>query len=277
MRRRRQKNPLLMRIIVISVGVHIVALPLLAHFGAFKKIQEHFVQAQMVVLPPPTAPEQPKAEVKKQAAQKTMPTVKKGPAATAHTQQGPKSNLNTPHVAVAAGNGPGDGPGGDVAQGNLNAGQLPTPKADVTPPAPKDTPPPPTPDKPKPDTQTAKAPPPPVKDPPVQPIVKPAPQPEPIPAKPHEPVFTDAVALSQPQPTIPDELRGEALAKTFVAEFRVGMDGMPDEIKVAQSTGNRDLDRIALETAKRWRFKPATRDGQPIESRIRLHIEFQVN
>ena len=57
MRRRRQKNPLLMRIIVISVAVHIVALPVLAHFGAFKKIQEHFVEAKIVVLPPPDRPE----------------------------------------------------------------------------------------------------------------------------------------------------------------------------------------------------------------------------
>ena len=103
MRRRRQKNPLLMRIIVISVAVHLVALPVLAHFGAFKKIQQHFVEARMVVLPPPPAPEKEKAEVKKQAQQKPAPTAKKGPANVAHAHQGPKSNPNAPHLALAKG------------------------------------------------------------------------------------------------------------------------------------------------------------------------------
>ena len=59
--------------------------------------------------------------------------------------------------------------------------------------------------------------------------------------------------------------------------FVVGPDGMPIRVTVSQSTGNNELDRIALDAAKQWRFKPATRDGQPVESRVRLHIEFQVS
>src|SRR5262245_8518948 len=128
MRRRRQKNPLLMRIIGISIAVHIVALPVLAHFGAFKKIQQHFVQAQMVVLPPASKAEQPKAEVKKQVAQKTPAAVKKGPANTAHAQQGPKTNPNAPHIAMA--NGPGDGGDNSAEQGNGKQGVLPMPLKD---------------------------------------------------------------------------------------------------------------------------------------------------
>ena len=272
MRRRRQKNPLLMRIIGISIAVHVVALPVLAHFGAFKKIQQHFVEARMVVLPPPAAPDKD-PEAKKQAAQKQAPAVKKGPANTAHQQQGPKSNPNAPHIATATGSG-GDA-GNTAEQGNGKVGVVPMPPADPRPPATQNTTPP-VPDKPKNEVVAVKTNPPPVKDP-TPPLVKPIQPVEPPPVKPHVPVFTEAVALSQPQPAIPDELRSEALDKTFVAEFTVGADGAPLEIKVAQSTGNRDLDRIALETARRWRFKPATRDGQPIQSRIRLHIEFQVS
>ena len=95
----------------------------------------------------------------------------------------------------------------------------------------------------------------------------------------HEPVFTQATPLEghQPQPTIPDDLRSDALDKTFVAEVTVGPDGMPNSVTVSQSTGSNELDRLAMDTAKQWRFKPATRDGQPIESRVRLRIEFQVN
>ncbi|HLK58624.1 MAG TPA: energy transducer TonB [Chthonomonadaceae bacterium] len=272
MRRRRQKNPLLMRIIGISIAVHIVALPVLAHFGAFKKIQQHFVEAKIVVLPPPPAPEKEKAEVKKQVAQKPTPAAKKGPTNTAHQQQGPKTNPNAPHIAMAQGTGDGQ----DTAeQGNGKQGVLPTVATDTKSPAKENTAEP-VPDKPKTDVQAVK-PAPPIKE--TTPVVKPMPPVEPPmpPVQPHEPVFTEAVATSQPQPTLPDDLRTEALDKTFVAEFTVGTDGMPAEIQVAQSTGNKDLDRLALDTAKRWRFKPATRDGQPIESHIRLHIEFQVD
>ena len=44
-----------MRIILISVLIHIVALPVLAHFGAFKKIQRglNMIETQLVSLPPP--------------------------------------------------------------------------------------------------------------------------------------------------------------------------------------------------------------------------------
>lgn len=98
---------------------------------------------------------------------------------------------------------------------------------------------------------------------------------------PHVPVFTEAEpavpADQQPKPEIPDDLRQDAIDKTFVAEVTVGTDGLPTEIKTAQSTGNDELDRLALDTARRWKFKPGTRDGEPVESTVRLHIEFQVN
>ena len=66
MRRRKQRNPLLMRIIVITIVAHLVALPVLAHFGAFKKIQQQFIvgEVKMVTLPPPPTV---KPEEKKQA------------------------------------------------------------------------------------------------------------------------------------------------------------------------------------------------------------------
>ena len=62
----------------------------------------------------------------------------------------------------------------------------------------------------------------------------------------------------------------------MVAEFTVGKDGAPAQVQIVRSSGNPELDRLALDTARKWRFKPATRDGQPIESVVRLHIQFQV-
>lgn len=272
MRRRKQQNPLLMRIVGVSILVHIVALPTLAHFGAFKKIERHFVVARMVVLPPPQA-EKEKPEVKKarKVARKVTPTAKKSASRAPHTHQAAqKSNLNQPKVVASAGDG-GAGENGEPtvdANGTGKAGQIPTLQADTRPPGgssdtapPKETQP-----RPEPTKLAQNALPPKAETPP-------APQPE---IK-QVPVFTEAEPIQSPQPTLSDDLRAEALDKTCVAEFTVRADGTPTNVKVSQSTGNDELDRIALETARQWRFKPATRDGQPIESRVRLHIQFQVS
>ncbi len=276
MRRRRQKNPLLMRILGISILLHLLLLPVLAHYGAFKKIQQQFVEARMVVMPAPEQ-EKPKAEVKKEpkTAKKTAPVAKKSAATTPHQHQAAqKSNLNQPKVVASAGSGAGsdDGPTVD-ANGTGKAGELPTQKTDTTPPTVKQeaTMPPVVVKKPDlPKTDTPKI----VKNETPEPKV--VSSPEIKPEIKNAPVYSEVQAIDTPQPTIPDDLRAEALHATFVAEFVVGVDGKPSSVKAAQSTGNDELDRLALETARKWRFKPATRDGQPIESRVRLHIEFQV-
>lgn len=273
MRRRKQRNPLLMRILIVSVVAHLIALPILAKFGAFKKIQKQFVEVSTVRMAPP--PPQDKPEVKKEAKvkpPKPAQTAKKAASTTAHQQRSAAhTNLNQPKVAVAAGDAVGD-TGGSVEQGSGKAGEIPTQKADTTKPTVKETEPKPE-TKPEikseaPKTEIAAAKPEPI---------KPAPELTPVPESKHDPVFTEVAQTFAPQPTIPDSLRSEALDKTVVVDITVGADGLPLDVKLGESTGSDDLDRIAIETAHKWKFKPATRDGQPIESRVRLHIEFQVN
>ena len=94
----------------------------------------------------------------------------------------------------------------------------------------------------------------------------------------HVPIFTEAAPIEghQPEPTIPDDI-SRPLDATVVVDVTVGPDGAPTTAEISQSTGKRELDRLAVEAAKQWRFKPATRDGEPVESKVRLHIEFQVS
>ncbi len=271
MRRRKQKNPLLMRIVLVSVLVHIIALPILAKFGAFKKIQKQFLETKMVVLPAPT-PEKKEPEAKKKAAAKPAQAAKKSSSSAAH-QASRKSNLNMPKVvASAATNGSGDGSDSATvdANGSGKAGVIPTLKSEAK-------------------TETKQAAVPVVKandTPKTETAVKQVPNVTPPKvetstpvnvAPPRESVFVGASAISSPQPSIPDDLRSDAFDKDFKAELVVSPEGVPTQIKITKSTGNGQLDRIAVETAKQWRFKPATRDGQPAEDRIILHIEFQVN
>jgi protein TonB len=279
MRRRRQKNPLLGRIVGISILVHIILLPILAYFGAFKKIQQHFVQTQMVMLPAPEIPREKQVEKKaapKTVKAKTAPT-NKGKTSPNHSQaHAVHSNLNQPKIALAQGGTAGDG---SAQQGTGAPGVVPTdPNAKKTGPT--------TPDNGGTTTPPVK----PVVQEPLKPekavVQAPIKQPDPPkiptptqPATPKEAVFTSAqpISDSQPKPTIPDDLRSDALDKTFIAEFTVGEDGAPMQVKAVQSTGNDELDRRALDAAKKWRFKPATRDGLPVVGKVRLFIEFQVS
>ncbi len=47
-------------------------------------------------------------------------------------------------------------------------------------------------------------------------------------------------------------------------DVHVGADGRVIDVRLRQSSGSPLLDRTAIDTVKRWRFDPATVDGQPV-------------
>lgn len=265
MRRRRKGNPLLAKIVGYTILVHLLALPILARMGVFQKVERQYLDAQMVVLPPPdkVKPEPKQAEHK--VAPKTVRHSATNVASRSHAAANAHQNLSQPKVIAGAGDAGGNGDGGPGINPNGNgaAGQLPTtlptpaPKAVTTPePAPPVATPTPTPVRPT-------------------PAATPLPAATPVPT-PRVPVYADAVAVDTPKPTIPDTLRADSLDATTVAEFTVGADGKATSVQLVKSAGNAELDSLAVDAARRWRFRPATRDGQPVESVIRLHIEFEV-
>ena len=54
----------------------------------------------------------------------------------------------------------------------------------------------------------------------------------------------------------------------------VAADGSVERQSLAQSSGNRHLDRAALEAVRRWRFQPAVRGGQPVTAEVSVPIVF---
>jgi protein TonB len=50
-----------------------------------------------------------------------------------------------------------------------------------------------------------------------------------------------------------------------VLAFRIGIDGHLTDIHIVQSSGHQELDDAAVERTKCWRYKPALRNGQPVE------------
>ena len=265
-RRRRKKNPLLTRIVVVSLAAHAVALPVLAHFGAFKSIQRQFGTSRVVMVSLPPVAERPKAAEK---------AVKKTPTAAKKAGGSPKASVaqkaGLPQPKVVASSGPADGAGGGAtvdANASGKAGALPpgaggpskTVEAPVVkPPEPKVEPPP------------VVAPLPPVVKPPETKVEPPPVVPPPKPRR-----VVEAVALEAPQPTIPDELRAEPFEKTLVVEADVDTGGHPTNVRVVETTGMKGLDESGLDAARRYRFKPATVDDEPVGQKVRFRIVFKV-
>lgn len=267
-RRRRKGNPLLGRILLISVLAHIIVLPILARFGAFDRIKREFVTANVTVAPPPAEHEKPPE--RKAAAKKAAPKAR----AVSNSGKAARTRGSAPHPnvvasAAAPGEGAEDGstfvdPAGTGkvgtpptecgTKGNSPSDETPTPpttapeaKPEPTAPAPKETP------------TTDKMPP-----PAVDPIVKPA-------------VVLSPEPISQPNPEVPDDLRNEAIDKTTVVMIEVSPEGSALDVKVESGSGISELDTIATNAAKKWKFRPASRDGVPVAGRVRLHVRFKVD
>lgn len=256
MRRRRQKNTLLPKMLGVATVIVAILLPLLAQLGVFKVARQRLQPVTLVKLPPPEKrpPVKKKTPPKKRVAKaKPRPSGRRAarPAVAA------RPNPNQPKVVASSGGGSGSGPTIDNS-GTATPGQVAVP----IPPVPEKTPP----------VSPSVTPPSPAAPPAAIPPALPAPTPPPAP---RIPVLTPAVAVSQPRPVLPDDLRDQELHGTFRAVFAVHADGTAD-VKMASSTGNAALDSLALATARRWTFRPATRDGSPVDSFLRLTIEFEV-
>ncbi len=112
-------------------------------------------------------------------------------------------------------------------------------------------------------------------------IVDEPPAPPPPPAAPPAPAAAPAMAdsdvplpLSRPAPNYPREALSRNIGGTVRVRAVVAVDGSVERMEVAESSGNRYLDRAAMEAVRRWKFKPAVRGGQPVSAEVILPLEF---
>lgn len=84
-------------------------------------------------------------------------------------------------------------------------------------------------------------------------------------------------ALSSPPPSYPPQAVRENLTGVVELEILVGIDGKPIDVSVVRSSGHRLLDQAAVRVVKsRWKFQPAMSNGQPVQARGRVPIEFKL-
>ncbi len=87
--------------------------------------------------------------------------------------------------------------------------------------------------------------------------------------------LVDAKVLESPSPEIPSEYNDEAFKSTCTARFNIDAKGA-FTVKLLESSGNEEIDKLVLKTLKKWKFKPATLDDEPVVSSRKLKIELEI-
>ena len=82
--------------------------------------------------------------------------------------------------------------------------------------------------------------------------------------------------ISRPAPRYPQQAQRSGIQGAVQVRATVAPDGSVERMELARSSGNRHLDRAAMEAVRRWRFDPATRGGQPISADVVIPIEFNM-
>jgi TonB family protein len=84
------------------------------------------------------------------------------------------------------------------------------------------------------------------------------------------------VVAYAPHPVIPPHLQETDFKTHVVIDFLVNAQGVAVP-RLVSSSGNEELDAIAISTVRKWQFRPAEKDHKPIDSKIRLRIVFEVS
>jgi protein TonB len=89
--------------------------------------------------------------------------------------------------------------------------------------------------------------------------------------------LTQARYRETPQPRYPDSARREGKEGRVLLRVLVDEEGRTKAIEVNTSSGHDMLDQAATEALKKWRFVPARAGGKPVETWVKVPIEFQLS
>jgi protein TonB len=87
----------------------------------------------------------------------------------------------------------------------------------------------------------------------------------------------DVAYLHNPRPAYPDASRRLGQEGRVVLRVRVSAQGLPVAVAVKQSSGFSRLDEAARAAVERWRFVPARRGDEAVESLAEVPIQFNLD
>lgn len=77
-------------------------------------------------------------------------------------------------------------------------------------------------------------------------------------------------------PEYPAESRRRGAEGVVRLALRIDADGRVETAQVTQSSGHAELDRAAVDAARRWRFRPATQAGIAIAADLTTAVHFRL-
>jgi protein TonB len=78
------------------------------------------------------------------------------------------------------------------------------------------------------------------------------------------------------QPTYPSALLRKKIGGKVVVAATVDSSGAVTKVSVKQSSGQAELDKAVITAVQKWKFKPGSRDGKPVQSNCLIPYTFEV-
>jgi TonB family protein len=79
------------------------------------------------------------------------------------------------------------------------------------------------------------------------------------------------------QPPYPEAARKAGVEGTSIVEVTIGADGAMVRCSLAASSGNSQLDEAALQAVHVSKFAAGTRDGKPVEMKVKIPFRFKLD
>ena len=83
------------------------------------------------------------------------------------------------------------------------------------------------------------------------------------------------VPTHRAEPEYTDDARNAKIEGSVLLQVEVNEKGIPTEAKVIRSL-DKGLDQKAIESTLKWRFKPASKYGNPISGSVKIEVNFRL-
>ena len=93
------------------------------------------------------------------------------------------------------------------------------------------------------------------------------PEPDPVPTEAYE-------VKGNPKPIYPNIAIQRGWQGICILQLQILEDGTVGKISLLKTTGRKLLDQSAIRAVKYWKFKPATKKGKVVKSKLKVPIEF---
>jgi len=86
---------------------------------------------------------------------------------------------------------------------------------------------------------------------------------------------TEPIPVKWADPPYSEEARRSRRQGAITVAIVIDTEGNVSKAQVVKALGQ-GLDQNALETVRKWKFRPATRDGEPVAARLLVHFNFRL-